>query len=64
MKPLDLRKRTAKRRCRKRGELELLGLILLIVGLVTVCAFLLPPRIWLILLGFGLVYLGYRIYQW
>lgn len=63
MKPLDLRKRTTKR-CRKRGELELLGLILLIVGLVTVCAFLLPPRIWLILLGFGLVYLGYRIYQW
>ena len=61
---MEFRRRCGKRHCRKRGELELLGLILLIVGLVTICAFVLPPRIWLILLGFGLVYLGYRIYQW
>ncbi|WP_165445381.1 hypothetical protein [Bacilliculturomica massiliensis] len=46
----------------KRGEAELFGLILLIIGSVTICAFLLPSKIWLIVLGLLMIYCGYKLF--
>ncbi len=46
----------------KSGEAELFGLVLLIVGAVTICAFLLPSRIWLIVLGAIMIFCGYKLF--
>lgn len=46
----------------KRGEAELFGLVLLIVGAVTICAFLLPSKIWLIVLGVIMIFCGYKLF--
>ena len=46
----------------KRGEIELFGMILLIIGAVTLGAFLLPSKIWLIILGCIMVFCGYKLF--
>lgn len=48
------------RPCR-RGEAELFGIILVILGAVTIGAFILPSKIWLIVLGAVMVFLGVRL---
>ncbi|MBQ8590201.1 MAG: hypothetical protein IJ486_07070 [Firmicutes bacterium] len=48
------------RPCR-RGEAELFGIILVILGTVTIGAFLLPSKVWLIVLGAVMVFLGIRL---
>ncbi len=45
----------------RRGEAELFGIILVILGAVTISAFLLPSKIWLILLGAIMIFLGIRL---
>ncbi|MGI6731190.1 MAG: hypothetical protein ACOX5F_04715 [Anaerovoracaceae bacterium] len=51
-----------KRCCRKPGEIELFGLILLIIGAVTICAFLLPLKLWLLMMGGLMVFCGYKLF--
>jgi 4-hydroxybenzoate polyprenyltransferase len=46
----------------KKGEVELLGLVLLIIGAVTICAFLLPSKVWLIMLGGIMIFCGYKLF--
>ncbi|MGI6733068.1 MAG: hypothetical protein ACOX4J_02660 [Anaerovoracaceae bacterium] len=50
-----------KSKCKK-GEVELLGLVLLIIGAVTICAFLLPSKVWLIVLGGIMIFCGYKLF--
>jgi len=56
---LSIEKRKSK--CRK-GESEFLGLVLLIIGAVTICAFLFPLRIWLLLLGAIMIFCGFKLF--
>jgi hypothetical protein len=53
-----------KKKCngRKKGEVELCGLVLLIIGAVTICAFLLPSKIWLFVLGGLMIFCGYKLF--
>ena len=44
------------------GEAELFGLVLLVIGVVTVCALLLPSKIWVIILGLLMIFCGYKIF--
>ncbi len=44
------------------GEIELFGLILFIIGLVTLCAFLLPSKIWMIVLGLLMIFCGFKLF--
>ena len=48
------------RSCR-RDDAELFGIILVILGAVTIGAFLLPSKVWLIVLGAVMVFLGIRL---
>ena len=48
------------RPCR-RDDAELFGIILVILGAVTIGAFLLPSKVWLIVLGAVMVFLGIRL---
>ncbi|WP_324824001.1 hypothetical protein [Sinanaerobacter sp. ZZT-01] len=48
---------------RRSGEIELFGLILLIIGVVTICAFLLPSKIWLLIMGFIMIFCGYKLFR-
>ncbi|MEA4987020.1 hypothetical protein [Anaerovorax sp. IOR16] len=52
-----------KKCCRRPGEIELFGLILLIIGVVTICAFLLPSKIWLLIMGFIMIFCGYKLFR-
>jgi len=45
----------------RRNEAELFGIILVILGTVTIGAFLLPSKVWLIVLGAVMVFLGIRL---
>ncbi|WP_156900446.1 hypothetical protein [Anaerovorax odorimutans] len=47
---------------RKRGEIELFGLILLVIGIITLCAFLLPSKIWLLIMGGLMIFCGYKLF--
>ena len=47
----------------KRGEVELCGLLLLVIGVVTICAFLLPSKIWLIILSGLMIFFGYKLFN-
>lgn len=53
--------------CRKRKCFELnketkdIGFILLVFGIVTICAFFLPPKAWIILLGVVLMICGFTL---
>ena len=38
-----------------------IGFVLLVFGLITVCAFFLPPKAWLILLGTVLIICGFTL---
>jgi hypothetical protein len=49
--------------CPKPGEVELFGLILLIIGLCTICAFILPSKLWLIILGGMMIYCGFKLFN-
>ena len=40
-----------------------LGLILLIIGICTICAFLLPSKLWLIILGCLMVFCGFKLFN-
>lgn len=51
-----------KKCCVRPGEVELFGLILLIIGVVTLFAFFLPSKAWLIILGALMVYCGYKLF--
>ena len=46
----------------KKGEEELIGLILLIIGIITICAFILPSKIWLIVLGGIMIFCGFKLF--
>lgn len=52
---------------RKRGcfdfhkETKDIGFVLMVFGLVTVCAFFLPPKAWIILLGLILIVCGFTL---
>ncbi len=52
-----------KKYVRRPGEIELFGLILLIIGVVTICAFLLPSKIWLLIMGFIMIFCGYKLFR-
>ncbi|MBQ8563552.1 MAG: hypothetical protein IJ443_06660 [Firmicutes bacterium] len=53
--------------CRKRKCFEFnqetkdIGFVLLVFGSVTVCAFFLPPKAWIILLGVLLIICGFTL---
>ena len=38
-----------------------IGFVLLVFGIVTVCAFFLPPKAWIILLGVLLIICGFTL---
>ncbi len=42
-------------------ETKDIGFILLVFGIVTVCAFFLPPKAWIILLGVLLIICGFTL---
>ena len=48
--------------CCKSGECEYYGLILVIVGVVTIGAFLIPSKIRLIIISALMIYAGYRLF--
>ena len=43
---------------RRSGEI---GVVLLVFGLITICAFFLPPKAWIILLGLVLIICGFTL---
>ena len=53
--------------CRKRTGFEFnketkdIGFVLLVFGAVTICAFFLPPKAWIILLGVLLMICGFTL---
>jgi len=53
--------------CRKkkcvpfRRETKDIGFILLVFGAVTICAFFLPPKAWIVLLGILLIICGFTL---
>ncbi len=47
--------------CRQPGEIELFGLILFIIGVCTICAFILPSKLWLIILGGLMIFCGFKL---
>ena len=52
-------KTNRKKKCFKPyKETKDIGFILLVFGVVTICAFFLPPKAWIILLGIVLVLCG------
>ena len=64
----DCRRKECRRNdCRKKNffcinrETRDIGFVLLVFGAVTVCAFFLPPRAWLILLGVLLMLCGFTL---
>ena len=40
-----------------------LGIVMIITGAVTVCAFFLPIRFWILLLGGILIFAGIKLYR-
>ncbi|MBE6036556.1 MAG: hypothetical protein E7223_02890 [Clostridiales bacterium] len=45
-----------------RTSSEFLGLLLLVLGVTTLCAFVLPIKLWLVLLAGAMIFFGYRIF--
>ena len=45
----------------KKIEVAKLGFILFVFGLVSIAAFFLPPRYWILLLAGVLIYCGYKL---
>jgi len=44
-----------------RRESKDIGFVLLVFGIVTVCAFFLPPKAWIVLLGILLIVCGFTL---
>ncbi|NLD18790.1 MAG: hypothetical protein GX663_00875 [Clostridiales bacterium] len=47
-----------KKKKKRKNEYKKMGLIMLLLGAVTICAFLLPIRYWIVVLGLVLVIFG------
>ncbi|QAT42804.1 hypothetical protein [Aminipila luticellarii] len=45
----------------KRNDFKNLAFIMIVFGLVSVCAFFLPIKAWILLLGGLLIYCGYQL---
>ena len=48
--------------CCGKGEVEFYGILLLIVGVVSIGAFLLPPKLWLIIVSIIMIYAGFKLF--
>ncbi|MDO4553230.1 MAG: hypothetical protein Q4C22_06805 [Bacillota bacterium] len=46
----------------KWGDAKVFGAVLLVIGVTTICAFVLPPKVWLVVLGGALIFLGYKLF--
>lgn len=55
-------KSRCRRKPRRRGQIELLGLIMLVVGVITIGIFILPYKAWLIVLGLVMIFCGYKLF--
>jgi uncharacterized membrane protein len=42
---------------------ELFGLVLLIIGICTICVMLLPSKLWLIILGGLMIFCGFKLFN-
>lgn len=49
--------------CWRQGEAELFGLILLIIGICTICAFFLPSKLLLVLLAGLMIFIGFKLFN-
>ncbi|WP_156782304.1 hypothetical protein [Geosporobacter ferrireducens] len=47
---------------RRRIERRIIGLMLLMAGLVIIAVITLPYRVWMVLLGCCMLYLGYKLF--
>ncbi|NLK73503.1 MAG: hypothetical protein GX285_10860 [Clostridiales bacterium] len=45
-----------------RAEMKIIGLVLLILGISIIGILILPYKLWLIIIGFLLIYLGYKLF--
>ncbi|MGN0710603.1 MAG: hypothetical protein ACI4LO_02495 [Anaerovoracaceae bacterium] len=45
----------------KKNDLKNLASIMLVFGIVSICAFFLPIQAWIVLLGTILIYCGYKL---
>lgn len=43
-------------------EIKELGFVMLVFGIITICAFFLPIKAWILLLGAVLLYCGIRLH--
>ena len=48
-------------KCRKKSDLKSLGFIMWVFGIVSICAFFLPIKAWIVLLGVLLIYCGFKL---
>jgi hypothetical protein len=48
---------------RRPGEIELFGLLLFVIGVVTLCAFFLPSKLWLIIMGCLMIFCGFKMFN-
>ena len=48
--------------CGNRDGSRFFGLLLLVLGITTLCAFLLPIKIWLVLLAGVMIFFGYKLF--
>lgn len=48
--------------CGKWGDAKVFGVVLLVIGITTICAFVLPPKLWLIVIGGALIFFGYKLF--
>ncbi len=51
----------ASSKCRKKTDIKNLAFIMLVFGIVSICAFFLPIKAWIVLLGVLLIYCGYKL---
>ncbi|MFV0516838.1 MAG: hypothetical protein ACK5MV_05525 [Aminipila sp.] len=50
-------------KCNKKSDVKNLAFIMIVFGLVSVCAFFLPIKAWIMLLGGLLIYCGYKLHK-
>lgn len=48
--------------CNHCGEAAYYGLLLIVVGAVTIGGFLIPSKIWLVVIAVLMIYTGYRLF--
>lgn len=44
-------------------DIQDIGFVLIVFGIITVCAFFLPPKAWILLLGIVLVVCGIQLFR-